>query len=247
MFDFTAIEIEINTNCNQQCSYCPNGHYLSGPAREMEASLFSQLIGELKEHNYAGRISFDFYNEPLLCSQLSRFVALISRDLPQASVILYTNGTLLTFDRYLELKSLGVKQFIVTRHEQVDRNIFLPWHHRGQKDLVVRDFSEVQLTNRGGSLGQIELCSGSVSPLSPCHIPEHILTIDVEGNVLPCFEDYFRKNVMGNIKTQSLDEIWNSDKYKDFRRRLRLRQRHLFDPCQSCNRREVLPPFSWSI
>lgn len=245
MFDFTAIEIEINTHCNQQCSYCPNGHYSQLPIREMDFSLFEQIVNELKEQNYTGRISFDFYNEPLLCSKLISFLELIKNELPKSSVVIYTNGTLLTFERYLELKTSGVKQFVVTRHEHVAKESFLPWLHSGFKDVIVRDFSEVHFTSRGGALAQIDRCSTKIPALTPCFLPEHIVTIDVSGNVLPCFEDYFRKNIMGNISTQSINSIWNSEKYKDFRRRLRLHQRHLFDPCKNCNRTEVLPPFTW--
>ena len=54
MFDFTAIEIEINTSCNQRCSYCPNGQYGSLPPQEMEEEVFSRLIAELKEHDFRG-------------------------------------------------------------------------------------------------------------------------------------------------------------------------------------------------
>ena len=247
MFDFTAIEIEINTSCNQRCSYCPNGQYGSLPPQEMEEEVFSRLIAELKEHDFRGRISFDFYNEPLLCSKLDSFVGHIARELAQATMVLYTNGTLLSQKRYQTLRSLGVKQFIVTRHEGIPSSSFLTWKNEQHSDVLLREFEDIQLTNRGGSLTQGVACAAPVTYLRPCHIPEHIVTIDVQGQVLPCFEDYHRKNVMGSLKEQSLWQIWHSERYQDFRRRLRLCQNHLFDPCKNCNRREVLPPFSWSL
>lgn len=54
------------------------------------------------------------------------------------------------------------------------------------------------------------------------------LFIDPEGNVLPC---QFHIYKMGNIKTQCLDEIWNSQKYRRFRQILR---KGLLPGCSRC-------------
>tara|TARA_R110000868_G_scaffold141154_2_gene357413 strand:+ start:2760 stop:3812 length:1053 start_codon:yes stop_codon:yes gene_type:complete len=45
-------------------------------------------------------------------------------------------------------------------------------------------------------------------------------TIHVNGNVVPCDRDWGGANVMGNIHEQSVDEIWNGEKYNQFRQRM---------------------------
>ena len=51
-----------------------------------------------------------------------------------------------------------------------------------------------------------------------CEYPWTSLTVMAEGNVVPCTQISNNEIVLGNANEQSLEEIWNSDKYKNFRR-----------------------------
>lgn len=50
-----------------------------------------------------------------------------------------------------------------------------------------------------------------------CEFPWSSLTIMSNGNVVPCTQDYDAEMCFGNIKETSLETIWNSDEYKEFR------------------------------
>lgn len=50
-----------------------------------------------------------------------------------------------------------------------------------------------------------------------CEYPWTSMTIMADGSVVPCTQDYDCEMVMGNINDQTLQEIWNSDKYRKFR------------------------------
>ena len=50
-----------------------------------------------------------------------------------------------------------------------------------------------------------------------CEFPWTSLSIMSDGSVVPCTQDYDAEMNMGNIKEQSLYEIWNGKKYSDFR------------------------------
>lgn len=50
-----------------------------------------------------------------------------------------------------------------------------------------------------------------------CEYPWTSLTVMVDGTVVPCTQDYNTEMNMGNIKDNTLEEIWNSQKYRDFR------------------------------
>ena len=51
-----------------------------------------------------------------------------------------------------------------------------------------------------------------------CEFPWTSLTVMAEGNVVPCTQISNNEIVLGNINEQSLEEIWNSEKYKEFRK-----------------------------
>ncbi|MBB4266194.1 radical SAM/SPASM domain-containing protein [Roseospira visakhapatnamensis] len=50
-----------------------------------------------------------------------------------------------------------------------------------------------------------------------CEFPWTSLTVMADGNVVPCTQDYDVEMVLGNVMEQSLEEIWNGDRYRDLR------------------------------
>ena len=42
-----------------------------------------------------------------------------------------------------------------------------------------------------------------------CNLPWRKMTVTWDGDVVPCCYDYNKKFVLGNIREQSLEEIWN--------------------------------------
>lgn len=239
---FNAIEIEINHNCNKACSYCPNAEYERIEKGHMPEKLFLKLIEQLKDINFSGRMSFSFYNEPTLSPNLEKFSQIAKLALPAITIELYSNGTLIDLKKFNSLADAGIDKFIITKHENIDDYLFektlAELEPEQLKKIEFRTFKELHLTNRGGLLKQL---SNSVDlAFLPCMIPAMMLTVSVEGNVIPCFEDYYQKNQMGNISKEHLKDIWNSPAYTDFRKKLKLGLRHNFDVCKSCNRTEVL-------
>lgn len=50
-----------------------------------------------------------------------------------------------------------------------------------------------------------------------CEYPWTSVTVLANGSVVPCTQDYDDEISFGNIRTQTLKEIWNSPAYQDFR------------------------------
>ena len=69
-----VIEIEINSNCNLSCSYCPNSLFDRKETGQMKWSTFTELVSQLKNNNYKGKIAFDFYNEPMEAINFKHYV-----------------------------------------------------------------------------------------------------------------------------------------------------------------------------
>lgn len=65
--------------------------------------------------------------------------------------------------------------------------------------------------------GEIAPEKGMLMPEDVCKEPFYGLTIHVNGNVVVCDRDWAGENVMGNVFEQSIMEIWNGEKYKQFR------------------------------
>lgn len=239
---FEAVEIEINSSCNKACSYCPNSKFERIEKGFITEDLFQTIINQLVDIEFSGRVSYSFYNEPLLNKNLGNYVEKTKKYLPETFIELYTNGSLLTKEIIENLISSGVDKFTITRHEDVfdDKleEVIAKLAPEQRKKITYKHFSEINLTNRGGALPH--LGNNEKTTFLPCKIPEKIMSITLEGNVLPCFEDYFQKNMMGNINQTHIREIWNSQKYTEFRKNLLQGLRHRYEVCKSCSRFEVL-------
>jgi radical SAM protein with 4Fe4S-binding SPASM domain len=57
-------------------------------------------------------------------------------------------------------------------------------------------------------------------PRNNCPWIYYSMVILVNGDVVPCCRDATGKFVMGNLLIHSLDEIWNGDRFKKFRKKL---------------------------
>lgn len=237
---FLGLEIEINHGCNMACSYCPNSTTERKEQGHMNESTFRELMGQLKDLQYKGRLCYHFYNEPLSSDHLEAFVEISKTYCPETKSEIYTNGTLLSYERFKSLESSGVDRFYITKHEDTPKIIFDKTFSRlspEEKEKVrYVGHENLILSNRGG-----EIDVGPTPPLKlPCHIPRTGVVITLRGNVLACYEDYAQKNEMGNILENHIWEIWTSPKYVQFRENLKKGKRELYEVCGRCNNRQVI-------
>lgn len=235
-----AIEIEINSDCNRACGYCPNAKHARVESGRMEERVYAEIVRQLGDLGYAGRVSFHFYNEPLLSPDLDRYVQMMKTRLPRATIELYTNGTLLNEPKLRALLAAGVDRFWVTRQagdRLSDFEAALAKLEPTQRARVhYESYRELHLTNRGGAVP----VGGAAAVTAPCLIPECGMVITVRGNVVACYEDYFQKHVMGNVMIESLAQIWRHPRYSAFRQALKAGRRAEFDVCRNCNNSRVI-------
>src|SRR4051812_22001715 len=171
---FSVVEMEVGSRCNRSCVYCP----VSLDPRpavpvKMPTEVFDTLVRQLADLTFTGRISYHFYNEPLLRKDLDRLVAAVDTALPDALQILYTNGDLLDDHRYARLRAAGIDYFIVTRHsggEYVERSF-----------QVVQRSHDLVLTNRGGTLVDLEPATRQHRDQA-CFAPSEMLIVTVTGD-----------------------------------------------------------------
>lgn len=233
-----AIEIEINSNCDLTCTYCPNAESKRIETGFMSPAQYEHIMKDLQKYNYSGRISYHFYNEPTLSPHLNDFVSMTKKYLPYARPVLFTNGLSLNAEKINRLSEAGIENFIITEQMKTDLSsidgALLEVSKDVKSKVQKKSFKKLRFTNRGGLLGNI---GGKTDlPLKiPCFIPRSLMVITVKGNIIPCYEDFFQKHIMGNIFEQSIMDIWTSQKYIDFRNELKTGNRALFEVCRDCN------------
>jgi radical SAM protein with 4Fe4S-binding SPASM domain len=237
------VEFELNSHCNKSCSYCPNGAEEARPFKIMDLNTFKKTIFELMQMQYSKTISFHFYGEPLLRKDLEIFMALTRALLPASQINLYSNGTLMTLERFYSLIRSGVSRFTITKHENVGINYAfentLKLISPELRSLIsFKHHDELEKTNRGGIL---DIKGKDGAKHLPCFIPTELMVITATGNILPCFEDFYEKLKMGNINEKSLTTIWHGENYKMLRNSLLTKNnRSHFSPCDKCNNCDFL-------
>lgn len=212
-----VVEIEINSRCNRRCSYCPVSimPFPSVP-NTMPENVFDRILEELQRIDYSERISYHFYNEPLLRSDLARIIKKTKTHLPKAKQILFTNGDLLTDERYKLLIEAGINFFVVTAHDNKVRPERPQQYVQYPKDLV--------LTNRGGIISHLPVVAKDILK-SPCYAPSEMLIVTATGDVVLCYEDSFRKTNYGNIVDKKIEDIWFNNGLVDIRNNLSVGKR----------------------
>jgi radical SAM protein with 4Fe4S-binding SPASM domain len=235
-FMFRAVELEINSMCNRKCGYCPN---ISDkrPLGYMEENLFFKIIDELSAIDFDGRISYHFYGEPLLDKRLPRFVAESKKRVPKSRTEIYSNGDFLTLEKFREYIALGLDNFLITQHDNIIppnlQNILDNITAAERQHIVVRFAKDRFMINRSGLITTLNVVN---EPLNvPCDWPLTSMVVTMAGNVVLCCNDYYETEVIGNLKSQTLREVWTDARFEKFRRALSRGDRTVSKLCEDCD------------
>lgn len=72
------------------------------------------------------------------------------------------------------------------------------------------------------------------TPKNDCPWINYSAVIHVDGSVSPCCNDYNGLHHMGNILEENFDDIWNGEKFKNFRNKVHTNQKDI-DICKLCS------------
>jgi hypothetical protein len=118
------IDLETSSQCNRRCEYCINTTYDETRDRFtknvfMKDEMFESIIDQLAEVCFRGRIAFHYLNEPLMfVDSLVQRISLARQKLPNALLVIYTNGDFLTRPVLDRLIAAGVNAVEITAHLQ---------------------------------------------------------------------------------------------------------------------------------
>lgn len=240
-----AAEIEVNTHCNLSCSYCPNSNYKEDqlPKNSIDMKTFDSILLNLKDIGFTGRLSYHFYGEPLLHKDLNSLVKKAVQFLdPKVKHVVFTNGTLLTQSRFESLIHAGVNLFLITKHEDTKKipidSFTEDFLIKYKKNIIYRQNEAIKKTSRAGLVA--DYIQRDFDFRTPCYIPSQSIYFTVNGDVIPCFEDYKKSSPMGNIKSDSLYDIWHRKTYVTFRENCRTGKRIKNTLCTECTSDQII-------
>jgi radical SAM protein with 4Fe4S-binding SPASM domain len=235
-FMFRSVELEVNSMCNRKCSYCPNVS-TQRPTGYMTEALFQKIISDLADVNFDGNVAYHFYGEPLLDKRLLGFVEYTVRHVPGCRPLIYSNGDFLTLDLFREYIKWGRTKFLITQHDnRMPSNLqaILTEASAEERDhIAIRFANDIEIMNRSGL---IKTMSVPGEPLEvPCDAPLATMVITMNGNVVLCCNDYLETEVIGNVSSYSLREIWCSEPFERFRNALSKGDRTASNLCVRCD------------
>lgn len=94
----------------------------------------------------------------------------------------------------------------------------------------------VYVNFRGHMLSSAATYTAGIYPVRPCHIATLLVTINPNGDVVPC--PFFRAYAIGNLTRQPLERIWGNERHQSFLRRQQCGDLPL---CRNCNMRIDYP------
>lgn len=169
------IEIETSTQCNRNCSYCPNSqpgfeHRRSSNAF-MEMAMFEKLLADLKQVDYDGKISLVGMNEFFMHDGNFEYLERIKQELPDCTIQIYSNGDYLTAERLQRAAKAGVDLIVISFHLQANKayntedivDRAAKFMKRTGQALVMTDFEKGKRFHFQSQLGEMRILAGLVN------------------------------------------------------------------------------------
>lgn len=238
---FNHIEIETINRCNGSCSFCPVNCKIDPREKKvMSEELFKNIVDQLKELEYTGRFTTFSNNEPLLDERIIEFNRYAREHLPKAKIHLFTNGTLLTLEKFkILIKYLD--ELIIDNYQQ-DLELIKPCiqiakfceEHPELKEkvtIVLRKPKEI-LTTRGGDAPNRKIVPSYAN--DRCMLPFQQIIVRPDGKVSLCCNDAIGKYTLGDLTNERLTDVWYGSKFKTVRESL-YKGRRNWGNCEFCD------------
>jgi radical SAM protein with 4Fe4S-binding SPASM domain len=248
------IDLNLTELCNRSagsarpCVFCPriDPAFYPNQKLHMSLALADKIASDLRGLEYRGTVVLCGFGEPMLHPELARIVATFYG----LRTELVTNGDKLTAAKIIELRTAGLSYFVVSMYdgpEQVDRfkTMFAEadctsyllrdrWHTEA-------DAFGLKLTNRAGTV--TVGTQDAVDEHRPCHYLAYQMTVDWNGDVLLCVQDWHKKVKFGNLGGSGVLEVWTSTAMQK-RRMTLIAGKRKDAPCNGCNTDGTLHGFN---
>jgi radical SAM protein with 4Fe4S-binding SPASM domain len=240
------VEIELVSDCNLKCIYCPR-HYVNNLNGYMDFELYKKIIDEIR--NFNPILVLHRRGESLLHPKFNEMLDYLNNDFSEVQIA--TNSTYLNEDKFesivknitfisfsLDTEKSFNKTRIPAKYNVVKNKIlkFLDYNkgrvttqvsmvNVGQAREEIEEFKEywknrvdrVRIYEEHSTNGEFGTLKNPRKDRKPCVMPFYQMTIYENGKVARCNHDW-DSDGMGNVKENSIEEIFNNQKYRDLRK-----------------------------
>jgi radical SAM protein with 4Fe4S-binding SPASM domain len=231
------VNIETTAFCNRKCFFCFNHDRF--PKREqgiMDESIFQKVIADLATLKFAGRLSPHSFGEPLLDKRLPALMEYARKKLPLCFIDIHTNGDLLEEGLLVTLLNKGVDHFLITNYDDADKPLLEDLARRYPFPVTFRSYKTFRKTDRAGAIFR-----RGTTLRAPCLRPSSALVVNWKGNVVLCCHDFYQSCSFGNVKEQSLSDIWYGPEFSEYRKQLAAGNRTIAKICTNCDDEGAVP------
>ncbi|HYG89637.1 MAG TPA: SPASM domain-containing protein [Azospirillum sp.] len=226
-----AVGVELLSNCNRKCSYCPQSKFDRNGGR-LTDEIFISFVDQLRDWGFSGVFEPGWLNEPLVDKRFMCLMQYARAQLPNARFHLPTNGDLLSADYAKEMLDTCFDTIRITQHDK-------EFSREEELASFLRRYPEYSSRLTILRPGWEPLAWGDVVDGHPrgmymdgC-VWARKLIVNAWGDTGRCCVDVHAKEGAGNISELPLKEIWRRS--EPMRRALFLGQHIQQDNgCRAC-------------
>jgi radical SAM protein with 4Fe4S-binding SPASM domain len=227
------IQIMTNTGCNYKCDFCPNKD-IHHSYKKMTIELFCKILNDIPE-DWEGFLMLFSQNEPLLDERLPELLKLTKTKLVRCKIEIQTNGSLLNknlieqvlpYVDILKVNDYSNNFKVINKIEK--------YNLKDKKLVLVKRYPKQEiLSNRAGNVTYKKIKKLKLPLRTFCIIPFEVFYIIPDGRVILCCNDWKHEQIMGDLNTQSIREIWKNHNFELVRKSLnkRIRDNSLCSKC----------------
>lgn len=237
------VNIETINRCNGTCPFCPaNVKAETRPLKKMSDELFYKIIADLETVEYDKIISLYINNEPFLDTRMPQMLKYVREHLPKATVLIFTNGTMLTPQIMDEIADCFDQMYINnynTKYELLPSSKAVFEYVKANeakfckcKISIQMRYANELLANRAGTAPNKPATQKKYKWL--CLMPYTDMCIFPDGKVGLCCNDTKEVTDYGNVREESVLKLFNSDKLNETRRQM-ASGRNNIEYCSVCD------------
>ena len=236
------ISIETINRCNSKCGFCAASiQNEKRPFSKMKDEVFFNIVQQLADWNYKNMIALYINNEPLIDERIFDFYMHLRSKLPKATLLLFTNGTLLSPEKLDKLADC-IDVLIINNYSEQKKlhdNLQSVCHYVTTNEyrfskmeiLIQFRYTHEVLTNRAGTAPNKK---AQTIHKEKCLLPYTDISIFPDGRLGLCCNDFYEVTDFGNILEGNIQELWQGIKYHSLREHMK-KGRNNYEYCKHCD------------
>lgn len=259
MNDLQYIQLETTNHCNAKCVFCP--HYKFTEKGFMTDELYSKILDEAQKLPNIQEIIPMLTGEPFLDKKFIPRLKKLREMFPNIAIEVYTNGSLLTEENVRQIAlipnirysismnglSPETRKMVMGLDDYFDVMLGIKAMERAgiKYRVTMVAYPEIsreemkEFIKAGGTVIQYQSWAGTQYPYerrrwTSCPRALNAMTIRYNGDVVLCCFDPFGEVTFGNLNTETIEEIWQSERHREYQMKHKEGRGNEMPMCEQC-------------